>query len=484
MRGLQIPFPFVLVAGSWPSDLIAARSLDLPILGAYFPARYHRFFKPKGVITSWFTPSDVPSSLPEGTGLLLSGSATFVDGVLNVFSPTPHRVIASVLIRLRDATVRGLWKDRALARPILVTQGLRPVVFPDSDNGGATDAYHMIGFGAGLCLSILPSSSMGLPCTLRHFLDGGATGSFPDSVQVVRSSVPVGFDPQRKVLWHSDTVLGEGLLPCSRPRSLVLCPSHFFPRHWIRRMLTLPELFCLYQLPLELDTGLCTLSPDTWLPFEDSPPPDLYVSIFRQIWGVEGGFWEDKKGIVEGIVEDEKALLVKGEEVGREEGGEVRKEGVECRRREEGGEVRKEGVECRREVHAKVDKVLPSSSKPSDPPSRSRVMTASTLDTRSEGRSSHGSRRTLHIDFGDTFVDVGDSLTDDDTVTLGASDVTLRTSYSEVREDVALGVERLPRMGSFGVHGEAQRESLCLVEEAKAFSKAVKADDAEVPMHL
>jgi hypothetical protein len=199
---------------------------------------------------------------------------------------------------------------------------------------------------------------------------------------------------------------------------------------------------------------------------------------------VEGGFWEDKKGIVEGIVEDEKALLVKGEEVGREEGGEVRKEGVECRRREEGGEVRKEGVECRREVHAKVDEVLPSSSKPSDPPSCSRVMTASTLDTRSEGRSSHGSRRTLHIDFGDTFVDVGDSLTDDDTVTLGASDVTLRTSYSEVREDVALGVERLPRMGSFGVHGEAQRESLCLVEEAKAFSKAVKADDAEVPMHL
>jgi hypothetical protein len=39
-------------------------------------------------------------------------------------------------------------------------------------------------------------------------------------------------------------------------------------------------------------------------------------------------------------------------------------------------------------------------------------------------------------------------------------------------------------MGSFGVHGDAQRKSLRLVEEAKAFSKAVKADDAEVPMHL
>jgi hypothetical protein len=188
------------------------------------------------------------------------------------------------------------------------------VVFPDSDNGGATDACHTIGFGADLCSSILPSSSMGLPRTLRHFLEGGATGSFPDSVRVVRSSVPVVFDPPRKVLWHSDTVLGEGLFPCSRPRSLVLCPSHFIPRHWIRRMLTLPELFRLYQLPLELDTGLRTLSPDTWLPFKDSPPPDLYVSIFRQMWSVEGGFWEDKKG----IVEDKKELVVKGKKlVGR-----------------------------------------------------------------------------------------------------------------------------------------------------------------------
>ena len=214
-------------------------------------------------------------------------------------------------------------------------------------------------------------------------------------------------------------------------------------------MLTLPELFCLYQLPLELDTGLHILSPDTWLPFEDSPPPDLYVSIFRQMWSVEGGFGEDMKGIVK-----EKALEVKGEEVGREEGGEGRKKVYV--------KLDKElPVECRKEVHVKVDEVLPSASKPSaDPPPLSRGMTASMLDTRSEGRSSHGSRRTLHFDFGDTFVDVGDSLTDDDTVTSAASEETVRMSHSKVREDVALGGAGLPRMGSFGVHGDAQRKSL------------------------
>ena len=40
------------------------------------------------------------------------------------------------------------------------------------------------------------------------------------------------------------------------------------------------------------------------------------------------------------------------------------------------------------------------------------------------------------------------------------------------------------RIGSYGVHGNAQRKSLCLVEEAKVHAKAVKANNAEIPVHL
>jgi len=36
----------------------------------------------------------------------------------------------------------------------------------------------------------------------------------------------------------------------------------------------------------------------------------------------------------------------------------------------------------------------------------------------------------------------------------------------------------------YGVHGDAQRESLRLVEESKDFARVVKADDAEIPIHL
>jgi hypothetical protein len=40
------------------------------------------------------------------------------------------------------------------------------------------------------------------------------------------------------------------------------------------------------------------------------------------------------------------------------------------------------------------------------------------------------------------------------------------------------------KLGSYRVHGNAQRESICLVEEAKAYAKAVRSDDVPVPEHL
>jgi hypothetical protein len=36
----------------------------------------------------------------------------------------------------------------------------------------------------------------------------------------------------------------------------------------------------------------------------------------------------------------------------------------------------------------------------------------------------------------------------------------------------------------YGIHGDAQRDLLLKVEEAKEFAKAVKADDGEIPLFL
>ena len=43
---------------------------------------------------------------------------------------------------------------------------------------------------------------------------------------------------------------------------------------------------------------------------------------------------------------------------------------------------------------------------------------------------------------------------------------------------------KLTKLGSNGIHGDAQQESLLKVEEAKEFAKAVKADDAEITLFL
>ena len=289
VRGLAASFPFIVVAGGWPSALLTILSLGLPLVGAYFPPRFHRYFKPKGGVTSWFTPSALKTTrLPAGVGLLVSGSERFINGIMGTVGPT-RRIIASVEISLRGATSRGLRKSRASANEFLTRHGMQPVSFLDSDDGRATDACHVLGFGRDLGSDGLPRASKGLSLTLRHFLDGGAKGLFPKTSRVPRSAVPVVDDPPRSVLWHLDTVLGEGLFPCTRPLSLVYCPSHFFPGQWIRRSLNLPELFQLYRLPLTLDPLMSECDPARCLPFEDAPAPNVFVSIFRQLWGVCGG---------------------------------------------------------------------------------------------------------------------------------------------------------------------------------------------------
>jgi hypothetical protein len=53
--------------------------------------------------------------------------------------------------------------------------------------------------------------------------------------------------------------------------------------------------------------------------------------------------------------------------------------------------------------------------------------------------------------------------------------------FAKIRKAVKRGPLRL---GSYGVHGDAQWELLCLVREAKAFAMAVKSDNTEVPTHL
>jgi len=237
--------------------------------------------------TSLFTAALVPA----GVGLLLSGSLGFL-GFLErtlVDLRLGQRVIISVDTPQRGVAPKTHRDDRAKAQMLVRSHGLRSAFFLDSNNGGATDACHVFGFGHDLGLSILPVSDHGLARTVRHFLDGGMKGWFLDFQKVLKSTIPKSLSPPRIVLWHEDMVMSAGLFSSLLPGSRDYCPSHFPPKSWIARLLLTIKLLRLYQLPLSFDGVLGGLDPAKGLSFEDLPAPDLFTSIFCQLWGVIGG---------------------------------------------------------------------------------------------------------------------------------------------------------------------------------------------------
>ncbi len=116
---------------------------------------------------------------------MISGSPDFIEhacGLVGVLGP----VLASVALPLQGMPPKVHRKHRSAAQTLLRCLGLRPVFLLDLDNGGATDACHLFGFGLDLGSDVLPSSGRGLPLMLRHFLDGGTKGYIPPACSSFR----------------------------------------------------------------------------------------------------------------------------------------------------------------------------------------------------------------------------------------------------------------------------------------------------------
>ncbi len=72
-------------------------------------------------------------------------------------------------------------------------------------------------------------------------------------------------------------------------------PSYKLKDRYFTCGLTMSERLRLHQLPLAMDPLLAGLNPGTPCLFEDSPSPEVYTSVFRQLWGTGylcgGGAW-------------------------------------------------------------------------------------------------------------------------------------------------------------------------------------------------
>jgi hypothetical protein len=111
---------------------------------------------------TWQAPNLFKAALmPFGAALLLSGSVEFVERIL-VELVHVQQLIVLVDMPRQGVTPKTHREDKAKAQMLLRSLGLRLVFFLDSDNGGATDACHVFGFGHNLGSTVLPASDQGL----------------------------------------------------------------------------------------------------------------------------------------------------------------------------------------------------------------------------------------------------------------------------------------------------------------------------------
>ena len=85
---------------------------------------------------------------------------------------------------------------------------------------------------------------------------------------------------------------------------MVYAPSYKRREHWVTRRLTTLEQLRLRQIPLLMDPQLSGLSSGGTFPFEDSLSPEVFTSIFRQLWGTVVGCCDSNEAVEEKAVEE------------------------------------------------------------------------------------------------------------------------------------------------------------------------------------
>ena len=559
------PGGFSVIAYHWPSCLISLLTLNLTLKAAFFPPKLHKYFNlPKHGVTQWNSLEDFGGPYRDSTIIyILSGPAPFLQRMLNMFKKR-DQIIVSVEFPRRGTSRPAFQRATREGEALLASCGFRSMVVADSVVGGVTDGRHLLGFGHNLGSSVTPTIELGLPLVLRHFLDGGIEGNFHS---VLKASLPLLVSPSRRVLLHNGIARAEGLLPCRTPDIMVYAPSHKLREHWVTRRLTTLEQLRLRQIPLSMHPLLSGLSSGGTFPFEDSPSPEVFTSIFRQLWGtVVGGCLE-----VEKVVVEKDAAEAPDDVVDAVEAPDDVVEAVDMLH----AEVSDHGVQDVVEALAEVSDHGARSCGEDD--SMTAYMTMSSgPDTSSPPIEASRWERDLDYRIG---CEQGSLLTDEDTVTSVASEATLcrgggafwddgieehefgsspaknpgppfkvgdvilcdvpgqlwgmdpkvnwlqrgfimqaddpnykirleqgatvwtnrNESWLQSRWAMGPGTEFADdmddpfgdlrddpslRLGSYGVHIDAQRDALEKVAEAKKFAKAVKADDAAVPKHL
>ena len=183
---------------------------------------FHGYFKPKNSVSSWMTMFDLlKTTVDSDVMYLVSGNAAFLRKLSSWFGDWGFQRSIVVMERCsRGMSWSSLRASMIQGEHVFKEFGLQSVRFVDSACGGATDAWHDIGFGR--MISHLPRAEIDVSMCVRNFLDGGA-----DTEGMVIKIVPrCGV----LVLCEGDILRPDGLFPTQTPDLMVFCPAHNWPK--------------------------------------------------------------------------------------------------------------------------------------------------------------------------------------------------------------------------------------------------------------
>ena len=110
LRVVRPPHPFVVVTQGWPSVLVTILGMGLPLRGAFFPPRFHQYFKNplnKSGINLFYTNIQFPPVFHRKACItLVAGSCVFVEKTLAALHDTKRVLVSFELEGRRGPNAR------------------------------------------------------------------------------------------------------------------------------------------------------------------------------------------------------------------------------------------------------------------------------------------------------------------------------------------------------------------------------------------
>jgi len=173
------------------------------------------------------------------------------------------------LFRERES-VTSDWKSRGYSAAVLV----------HNEYGGVTNASHLVFFRGFASEAFAPPQCV--PQVLKHLISPAAPGRYTpiDPPPRLRGHIP------RTPIVVDGLLQQEGLLDVTKPLQWMACPSVFAKSGWVKRQLTISERMKAFDIPDALAHSIRSTR-SSRLPFdiENGITPQVVTSLFTSLWG-------------------------------------------------------------------------------------------------------------------------------------------------------------------------------------------------------